>query len=157
MAFSPIAVGPMSVAVPVSRWPPVTSSPDPMVVAPSSASTHPDITGHRASRCDLYYRSRHGRRYDDRRWGHDNRRRNRDSDVDTETNPGIYSSDSDSCQGQNCDSLFHNIHPSIQFDALAEWEIVTTGSPICKKSHLEPGEQSRQTIKGLRKTKERIR
>jgi len=144
VSMAPVTVPvPMNIAVPVSRRAPMAACPDPMVVAPSPASTHPSVTRHRADRCDLYYRSRHGRRYDDWRWGHDKRRRNRNSDVETETNPGICSGDSHCSQGQNCDSLFHNIHLSIQFDALAEQNIVTTGLLICKKT--DPQNQTDQT------------
>ncbi len=108
VSMAPVTIPiPMIVAVPASRRPPVATRPDPMVVAPSPTSSHPNVTRHRTNRWDLYHRNRHGRRHDDWRWGHDDRRRNRDSDVDTETNPGICSSDSHCGQGQNCDSLFH--------------------------------------------------
>jgi len=100
---------PTSVAVPVSRRAPVPTSPDPMIVAPSPAPSHPDVTRHRARRCDLHNRNRHWRRCDDRRRSNDNRGWDRDSEVDTKTNPGVHRGDSNSGQGQNRDNLFHNL------------------------------------------------
>lgn len=109
MALGAIPMVPMSVAVPASTRTPVPTRPDPAVVAPSPTPTDPNVTWHRASRCDLYYRSRYWRRYDDWRRSDYNRGRNRDSEVNTETNPGIYRGDSNSGQGQNYDCLFHNV------------------------------------------------
>ena len=100
-----------------------------MVIAPSPAATDPDVTRHRSSQCGLYYRSRRWWRDDDWRRGDDNRGRNRDSEVDTETNPGIHRGDANGCQGQNCDSLFHNLY---RFDAVDGQNIVTTALPFCK-------------------------
>src|SRR5690348_12451712 len=108
ISMAPVTVPvPMIIAVPVGRATPISTSPDPMVVAPPPIAADPNVTRHRANWCDLYYRSRHWLRHDDWRWGHDKRRRNWNSEVDTETNPGICSGDSHSSQGQNCDSLFH--------------------------------------------------
>src|SRR6516225_2149120 len=98
MAFGAISVVPMSVAVPVRRSAPVAAGPHPVVVAPSPTAAHPDVARHRANGCHLYYRGRHRRRHDDWRRG-DNRGRNRESEVDTEANPGVYRGDSNSNEG----------------------------------------------------------
>jgi hypothetical protein len=129
MVLSPISVVPTSVVVPVSRRPPVAPRPDPMVVAPSPTPSHPDVTRHRARRWDPYNRSRHWRRYDDWRRSDDNRGWNWDSEVDAETNPGVYRGDSNSGQGQNCDSLFHNVY---RLDALGGHDMITNGLRFCK-------------------------
>jgi hypothetical protein len=135
--------------VPVSRSTPVAMRPHPMVIVPSPASTDPDVARHGTNRCDFYDGSRHwrlhddgrrsrhdgGRRYDNRcwshhhrGWGYDNRCWKRDSEVDAEMNPSIYRGDSNSGQGQYCDSLFHNVY---RLDALDEYNIITTGLPFC--------------------------
>jgi len=64
----------------------------------------------------------------------DNRGWNRDSEVDAETNPGVHRADSNGGQGKNCDSLFHNIHLSTQFDAAVDQNIVATELPFCKQT-----------------------
>jgi hypothetical protein len=103
------SVVPVSVTVPVSRRSPMTTGPHPMVIAPSQAATNPDVPRHRASRRDLNDGCRHWRRHDNGRRRDDNGRRNRNSQVDTESNPGIYRGGRNSGQGQNCDCLFHNV------------------------------------------------
>jgi hypothetical protein len=129
VSMVPMAImTPARVVIPVCRRTPVPTSPHPMVVTPSPAPTHPNATRHRANRRGLYYRSRHGLLYH-------HRGRRRDSEVDTETNPGICSGDSQSSQGQNCDSLFHNLYP---FDASPGQNIVTTALPFCKEADLVP-------------------
>ena len=132
ISVAPVTVSaPMIITVPMGRWPPVAPCPHPKIVTPSPTSTDPYVAWHRISRCDLYYRNRHWRWYDDWCRGHDNRHRSRDSKVDSETNPGICSGDSNSSQGQNCDSLFHNLYA---FDAAPGKKIITTGLPFCKKT-----------------------
>ncbi len=135
VAFGTIGISPatvpisMIIPVPVGRRAPVSTCPHPMVVPPSPSPTDPDVTRHGASRRHLYYRSRDGRGYDDWRRSDDNRGRHRDSKVDSETNPGICSRDSQCSQGQNCDSLFHNVYP---FGVPAKQNTVTTGLLFCK-------------------------
>lgn len=111
MTFGTISVVPMTVAVPVNWRPPMATSPDPMVVAPSPTSTHPDVSRGGADGYGLHHRRRHFRGHDDRGgshyyggWSYD-----RDSEVDAETNPGARRGDCQGRQGQNCDSLFHNV------------------------------------------------
>src|SRR5262249_52121274 len=87
---------------PVSRRPPAATSPHPMVIAPSPTSPHPDITRCGAGWDCLNDRRRHRRWDDNRGRGHYNRGWNRESEVETDTNPCIYRSDSQSRQGQNC-------------------------------------------------------
>jgi hypothetical protein len=93
----------------------VATSPHPMVIAPSPASTHPDVSRGGISRHDLNHRCWDGRWRNDWGWGHDHWSRgyynlgwNRDSEADTDINSSVYSGDSKSCQGQDCDGLFHN-------------------------------------------------
>jgi hypothetical protein len=149
MAFGTVSMAPttvpvpMNIAVPVRGRTPVPTCPHPMVIAPSPITPDPNVTGRRAYRQGLDNRSRHGWLHTNRGRCYDDRCRNRDSKVDSETNPGICSGDSQCSQGQNCDSLFHNIHLSTQFDALAEQNIVTTGLLICKKT--DPQNQTDQT------------
>jgi|SRR5579883_21057 len=126
----PMAVmTPASIAVPVSGRAPVPTCPYPMVITPSPVASDPNVTGRRAYRHGLDNRRRHGWLHTN--WGrcYDDRCRNRDSKVDSETNPGICSGDSHCSKGQNCNSLFH-IH--YQFDALARQNIVTTELLFCK-------------------------
>ena len=120
---------------PVSRRPPVASSPHPMVIAPSPASPHPEVTRRGTSRHDLNHRRRHGRGHDDRGRSHHHRSRgydhrggDRDSEADTDINPSIYSGDSQSCQGQDCDCLFHILYG---LDAPGEESLVINRSPFC--------------------------
>ena len=99
---------------PMSRRTPMAASPNPMIIAPSPASTDPDVSRYGTSRNALNEGCRHGGRHDDRSRHHYHRGRgcyhrhgNRNSEADTDANPGVYSSDSQSCQGQNCNCLFH--------------------------------------------------
>jgi hypothetical protein len=99
-----------------------------MIIAPPPTSTHPDESRRGANRNDLDVRRRHRRLDNDgswsyyhRSWSHyywgrshyhrgrggDHHSRSRDAEADTEMNPCVYSSNSQSGQGQNCDSLFH--------------------------------------------------
>jgi hypothetical protein len=88
----------------------VSAIPDPTVVVPSPIPTHPQIAWRGADGNGFDHRCGHGRRYDDGCRGDDNGYRQRDPEVDTETNPGVYRRDSNSGQGQNCDCLFHNVY-----------------------------------------------
>jgi len=114
MALGAIPMVPMTVltptciVIPVSWRTPMTTGPDPLVVAPSPIPSHPNGTRRRASRGDLYHRSRHWRWYDDWRRGDDNRDRNRHAELDAETNAGVYRGDPQTGHDQNCNSLFHN-------------------------------------------------
>ena len=116
----------------VNRRPPMATGPDPVIIAPSPASTDPDIPRRRADWRGLDDRSRHWRGHDDRgrsyHHGRRNHNRGRNSEVDTDMNPGACSGNSQSGQGQNCDCLFHNV---CRFDAVGEPSIVTNRLPIC--------------------------
>jgi len=99
---------------PMSRSTPVTASPHPAVIAPSPASTHPDITYGWTNRHDLDDGCRSWWCHDDRSWSNQHRRWNyhhgswnRDSNADSHMNPSTCSGDSQSNQGKNCDILFH--------------------------------------------------
>ena len=104
----------MKSVAPMSRRSPVATSPRPMIITPSPGATHPDVTRCGANRSDFNYGCRQGRRQNDRSRCHHRGRSHynwdwqRDSDVDSETKPSVDCGDSCSCQGQNCDSLFHN-------------------------------------------------
>lgn|SRR5581483_1798615 len=129
----PMAVmTPTSIAVPVSGRAPVPTCPHPMVITPPPVAPDPNVTGCRAYRHGLEDRSRHGWLHTNRGRCYDDRCRNRDSKVDSETNPGICSGDSHCRQGQNYNSLLH-IH--YQFDALARQNIVTTELLFCKPTN----------------------
>jgi len=49
-------------------------------------------------------------------------------------NSGVYGCNSRSRQNQNCYSLFHNIYLTIQFDAVAWQNIITSALLFCKRS-----------------------
>lgn len=108
--------GPIMTAVPMGGWTPVASSPDPVIIVPSPTSTDPDVTRRWAGWHSFEHGRRHWWLHNDRR-GSDHHRsrcynyrcRNWDSNVDTETNPGVCCGDSQSSQGHNCDSFFHNL------------------------------------------------
>ena len=108
-------VGGVIAIAPVSRRTPVAARPYPVVAAPSPGPTDPNESGRGAGWRDLDNGRRHGRGHKDRGgshyWSrrHDNRCWNRNSEVDTEMNPGVHGGDSNSGQSQNCDSLFHNL------------------------------------------------
>src|SRR3974390_992108 len=104
--MSMISAGVAVVVAPMSGSTPMTTSPHPTVIAPSPTSAHPDISRGRTNRHSLNYRCGHWR-HDNRGWSNHHRSGNRDSDADTEVNPGIYGSDSNRRQGQHCNSLFH--------------------------------------------------
>ena len=92
---------------PVRRGTPVTASPHPMIVAPSPASTQPDVARRWTNRNSLHHRCGH-RWWDDNRSGsHHYRGWQRNAKAYSHVNPCVYSSDSQTCQGQNCDYLFH--------------------------------------------------
>ena len=99
---------------PMSRQTPMAASPNPMLVAPSPASTDPDVPRHGTRRDALHDGCRHRRRHNDRSRSHYHRdrgcyhrHRNWDSEADADVNTSVYSGDSQSCQSQNCDCLFH--------------------------------------------------
>jgi hypothetical protein len=106
---------------PMSRGTPVTTSPRPMVIAPSPAPANPHVARCGTNRYDLNDRDRHGRLHNDRgrsnyhRSGdHYHRSRGRydrhekwDSEAYTDVNASACSCDSQGCQGQDCDCLFH--------------------------------------------------
>ncbi len=101
----------------VRRKTPVPASPDPMVIAPAPASPDPQVSRCGTSRHHLDNRRRHGRRHNDQGWGHyhrsrgnDHRGGNGDSNADTDMNASAYGGDSQSCQGQDCDYLFHILY-----------------------------------------------
>ena len=131
------AVIPATISItPVRRRTPVPTSPGPMVVAPSPSSSHPNVSRCRASWHNLNHRARHGRRHHNRSWSyHDRCRRyhhrgwNRDSETDTEMNPGVYSGDSKSGQGQNCNCLFH----IYWMDASGRQSLVINRQPFCNR------------------------
>ena len=137
----PAVVGvkaPMISVAPVGRRTPVATSPRPMVIAPSPAATCPDVSRYGTSRHDLNDRCRHWRWHDDRGRSHQHRSRgdyNRgwkwDSDADTDMNPSVYSGDSHSRQGQDCDGLFH-IHYCL--DATGGQTLVINRFPFCNPS-----------------------
>jgi|SRR5437762_3228060 len=128
---------------PTNRSSPVAMSPHPTVIAPYPISAHPNITGRRAGGRHLHHGSWHWRWNNDwsrsrnhRNWSCDNRHRDREAKVDTDTNPGVYRGDSQGRQGQNCDSLFHNLY---RFDAMAEQSMLTNRLRFCKarsKTHI---------------------
>jgi hypothetical protein len=131
MALGAIPMAPMSVVTPVSWRTPMTTSPGPMVVAPSPTPSHPNVTRHGATRCDFYYRSRHWWLHTNRGRRHYHWGRHRYSKVDSNVNARVcvYGGDSYNCQCQNCDCLFHNVYT---LDANAGLNIITTGLPFCK-------------------------
>ena len=138
--------GMISIA-PVSWRTPATTGPHPMVIAPSPTTTHPDVARCGAGRQYLNYRCRHWRCYHDRgrrhhyrrrshdhgSWGRYHHGRSRDAEADTEMNPCVHSGDSQSCQGQNCNSLFH-IHWGL--DALDGARFVTNRLTFCNARNL---------------------
>ena len=96
--------------IPMSRRSPVTACPHPVVIQPSPIATDPDVAGSRTTRHDLNHGSRHWGWDDDRSRGDYDRGRQGDSQVDAEPNSRIGGGDCQSCQGQNCDCLFHNLY-----------------------------------------------
>jgi len=122
---------------PVSGSAPAATGPYPMVIAPSPASTNPDVPRGGADRHCFNNRCRHWRLYNDRRQGHHNRHRsrydrdrNRNSNIETDMHPSVCRGESQSSQGQHCDSLFH----SYRFDALDEKNMLTNGLPFCNST-----------------------
>jgi len=81
----------------------LVSTPDGGRSTPTSA--YPEVSRHGTGWDGLNHGRRHWRWHEDRVRSHHHRRWNRDSQVDTDTYPGVYSGDSQSRQGQNCDSL----------------------------------------------------
>lgn len=92
MPFATISVVPMSimdVVNPVSGRAPVSTGPDPMVVAPTPASADPDVSWRGAHWRRLHDRSRHGWLHISWSGRHDHWRRKRDAEVEPEMNSGI--------------------------------------------------------------------
>jgi hypothetical protein len=131
----PAVVAAMICVTPVNRRPPVATSPSPMVIAPSPASTHPDVSRGGTSRHELNHRCWHRRWHDDWGWGHDHWSRgcynwgwNRDSEAETDINPSVCSRDYQSRQGQDCDSLFHIVY---RLDASGRHSLLTNRLRFC--------------------------
>ena len=122
---------------PVSGRTPVTTSPHPVVVAPSPAATHPDVSWCGTSRNDLHdwrghwCRHNHGGRcHHDRDWGRYHRHGNREAKVDTHMNPSVDRGDSQRRQGRYCDDLFHSHYC---FDARDRESRVINRFPFCNR------------------------
>lgn len=122
---------------PMSRRTPMAPRPRPTVIAPSPAPAYPDVTRCGTSRCDLNYGRRHRRLDNDRsrrnhhrsRGGYD-RHGKRDAEADADMNASVYSSDSQGCQGQDCDCLFHIL---CWFDARATGSMVINRPGFCNR------------------------
>ena len=127
---APVIPGVICVA-PVSRRTPVPARPYPMVITPSPTPTHPDVSRCGANGCDLNDGCRHRRLHDNRDRSCYNQHWKRDSEVNADMDPCTYCGDSHCSQGQNCESIFHNVYP---FDALGELSMLTNGLPLCNKT-----------------------
>ena len=85
-----------TVPAPVGGSPPIASSPHPMIIAPSPASTNPDVAGRGANRNCLHNGRRH-RRLDNHRsrshyhrsWSYYDWCRKGDPQIDTDVNPCV--------------------------------------------------------------------
>jgi hypothetical protein len=142
----PTVIPAMIGITPVSRWSPMPTSPRPipmptsprpMVIAPSPTSAYPDVSRGGAGWYGLNDRCRHQRWHDNGGGSHHHRGRggynrcwNRDSEADTEMNtPSVYRGHSNSCQGQNCYGLFHNLY---WLDVWSDETLITRRLPFCK-------------------------
>ena len=113
-SISSISVVPVPDMLPACWRIPVSACPSPTVFTPSPITADPDVSRSRAVWHGLYDGCRHWWfthwrwRHEDRSWNRHSWNWKRDSKVDSEMHPGVYSGESHNRQSQYCDSLFHN-------------------------------------------------